>query len=868
MKSLDTQSPKPRKRGLSALLLAGYSALLIAGGIWIERSGDVPSELTESNNANPVDVSAMSTETVGVKPTSPPNRTIAPGAIVLKIDLDSDSLALLKKKRAKAVKRNWLVSDKNDYLQSQLEVENQNTQAKLRLEGGNPAFWQGDKWSLRVKTVDTLAGIGFSEFTLRAPEAQGISRDWFLNLMLRYEGVVTGRQKFVNVVLNGENRGVFLLAEILSERSSNGGPLLAGPVIRFDDQLGWAEAARREAMRMEEPRVSNGSGEFLSAETEVFDSGRWLKNEANYVVLTRALTLLDGFRRGEFTTSETFNRRKLARFLAVTDLLGATPAASWRNLSFHYDHTTARLEPLGFDAGGNGLRPTKSLASGMSLAVQRGLESSLADDHLWFERIFDDPGFYQTYITALGEISKSDYVNTALEELQPSIDQALSILSTDYPDESFRSDILLANRKYIRSLLDPKQSVRAHLIGVDKNVLTLAVGNLLNMPIEVLEVQLDKNRVARTIDGSVLINARAPNQAIAFQLVQFNAIDVDWTDEQKAGLEIRTKVLGVDERNRDKVIAKAPLSYAAGTMHPPEPNFRDIPGLDVDDAARTVTFPRRRFELKLDLVLPAGWTLLAGPGTTIDLTNSAAIISNSAIKFNGDSDDPIRITTSDGTGQGLCVVDAEHKSTFKYVEISDLRSVSRQGWEIPGAVTFYRSNFKLEKTRFSNIHSEDALTAVQAKFKLEDCSFENVDSDGFDTDSCEGKIIDCIFLNSTDDAIDLAGSFIQIENVSINTAGDKGVSAGEDCRIECKQIKIENCPVALAAKNRSHITIDGADITQCAVGLSAYQNNDDSGPGAFFVTNVDFYNTKEKFDIKKGSSLEVDGEQVKGPSVR
>ena len=76
---------------------------------------------------------------------------------------------------------------------------------------------------------------------------------------------------------------------------------------------------------------------------------------------------------------------------------------------------------------------------------------AVADDLLWFERIFSDDEFYRAYMSALSEVTKKAYCETLLAELEPEIAQGLRILSEDYSDLSFDRQVLDENRKFIRS---------------------------------------------------------------------------------------------------------------------------------------------------------------------------------------------------------------------------------------------------------------------------------------------------------------------------------------------------------------------------------------------------------------------------------
>ena len=69
------------------------------------------------------------------------------------------------------------------------------------------------------------------------------------------------------------------------------------------------------------------------------------------------------------------------------------------------------------------------------------------------------------------------------------------------------------------------------------------------------------------------------------------------------------------------------------------------------------------------------------------------------------------------------------------------------------------------------------------------CTLKNTKSDAFDGDFVEGIVKDSNFINLGNDAIDVSGSDIKITNVTINKAGDKGLSAGD--KVKFRQIDRE-----------------------------------------------------------------------------
>ncbi len=846
MNRSDSDHPRSSSSRFRVLLAgAGILALLFIGG-WMEREGWMPkSSFRKSDGSSKKELMLL-----------------REGAIVYELELAAEDAVRLEEQRAEAIRFNWLNVDEADFYSARLRVGDETVSAHVALFGDDSAYWSGDKWSLFVRLDSPLSGLDVQEFTLNAPPAHGLADDLYQAAALESAGFLSRRPELAYLRVNGEDAGLVVAASTLPRNKANTDSTKSAPLIRFSRTPASVTPPTSREDVAADIRSAASADNLLTANIEAIEPRGGGASTINSETVLRARTLLDGFRRGELTTSEVFDRRKLAHFLALTDLLGTTPSANWRNLSFRYNPVLARLEPTGFSVGPLGIRPTRALAASLSEAPLTSQPLIDPRDRLWFERLFADKEFYLDFVAALSEQCADSEFDEFIDRGKTVLARSLPLLKVEYTQAKAPTKTIKANRRFLNSLLDPKQTVRAHLVYVDQLQASLAVGNLLNLPVEVFELDLGKDTDASVIGGPVQLEGREPGHALEFTIVNFDCPDRDWGKKQRANLKVRTRVLGSTKSNRDPVIPSPPLSYTAAVVRSPSPNFDKFSFLKVDEAERTLTLDADLCAFDRDLVIPEGWTLIALPGTTIDLQARTAIITNSPIQFTGTANRPIRIKSVDNTGQGICVIDAAGLSTMKHVEVVGLQSIDRQGWQMTGAITFYRSEFQLSNCKFNALACEDALNAANTKFRIENCRFEGVYSDAVDSDYCEGEIVSSSFIDSQDDAIDLSGSSVELVDLVIDGANDKGISAGEDSRVRVKRLSVSRCKIAIAAKNRSHVTIEGATIQNCEVGLAAYQNNDDSGPGVFIASELEFRETEKPYDIEDDSSLTVDGEEI------
>jgi hypothetical protein len=258
-----------------------------------------------------------------------------------------------------------------------------------------------------------------------------------------------------------------------------------------------------------------------------------------------------------------------------------------------------------------------------------------------------------------------------------------------------------------------------------------------------------------------------------------------------------------------------------------------------------------------DLVLPKGYTVLAGPGTRLDLKKGASIISYSKLKFSGTEGHPVVLTSSDKSGGGLAVIGAEKESFVRYVKFDGLSNPAEKGWALTGAVTFYESPVRFEKTEFVRARCEDALNIVRTDFTIDGSLFSKAKGDAFDSDFSVGTITNSAFAESGNDAVDVSGSKVTLNKVRIEGTGDKGISAGEISEVDAKGVAIINAVIGVASKDISVVTLENVRIESARIALTAYTKKPEFGGGYLKTKDVAIIDSEYPFIIGSSSMLDL-----------
>ncbi|HUU27501.1 MAG TPA: CotH kinase family protein [archaeon] len=759
------------------------------------------------------------------------------------IDIKYKDYQKLAYKREIALERGILITEPDDYVPAKIRHGDKTYNADVRLKGDWLDHLQRDKWSFRIKIKGEDTIFGMKVFSIQHPKTRRYIYEWLFHQVAGREGLISLRYKFVNVTLNGKNLGVYALEEHFEKRLIENNRRLEGPIIKFNESNFWAERLNFDLNYdgLDIPET----GSYGSLPIDMFQENRTFNDPVLFKNFVNAQNLLEQFRRGALSANQVFDVDNFARYIALCDLFGSFHSLRVHQLRFYYNPVLSLLEPIPFD-----------LNAGDKLTSLAGIAIANTD---FFSDLFKEYSFWETYLSELERFSEPAFLNDLFLDLGDEMNENINIIYSEFPWLDFPKDLLYQNQDYIRKVLSPVQGLHAYFnkSGVDR--ITLELGNIQQIPVEVLNVSY-QDSISFRADHRIILPGKTPSQPIAYQNVDFMLpTSYIWSDILIGGLKINYKLLGTSRLRNESVFAWSHLdsSYVKNDFIRKPSNADLSPFLEIDETNKKITFKPGKWTLNQNLVIPEGYKVAAGEGTELNLSNSAKILSYSPVEFIGSIENPVLIT-ADSSGQGLVVLNAARESTLQHVQFSNLSVPKQGGWELTGAVTFYESPVMINNCLFAAQRSEDALHIVRSKFRIDSTSFKHVSADAFDADFSNGEIMNSSFVNCGNDAVDVSGSAIEISNIYINGAGDKGLSAGESSQLNVKQAEIVNAEVGVASKDNSKVDIDLLDIHESAVGLAAFQKKPEYGPGILSVTGLKITNVKLPYLVEDNSIIIVD----------
>ncbi len=805
----------------------------------------------------------------------PTARELGDALDTLYLDIAPQDFAQIEAKRAEALERWILLASSEDFVPATLRLGEQTLPVRLRLKGDWADHVAHDKWSFRIETREDTYLYGMRVFSIQDPSMRTYLYEYAFMEALRMEKLLGVHYDFVRVVLNGKAMGIYALEEGFAKELLESQERREGVIIRYSEDLLWTARAFYD-----DQVIPAALEKFFVIDD--FESGRIDKSPTLSAERDTAMGLLRGFLTGDLTAAEVFDMEQMGKFLALADLWSAPHGLIWHNLRYYYNPVTARLEPIAFDA--DPFSP----------------ELNFDQVGLPLEDFYHDPSLQAAYVKALTEYSQPEYVDALEGQLGPRYEALRAALEPEFGAEVLTPpwDWLRRRQELNRQRLNPIQTTYAYRLRPDDlstsdvptDTVVLEVGNLLDLPVEIVGVRLNGEEFAATrawVSPDTLSLTALPlpveHEALVLQALHPEAATLPYVRLQlplsapaAANVVLLTRLWGLSgtEPFTQTVLPSYPLPLSA-SPRPTAPTLAQAlarhPYLrPAGEDERMVTIPPGTWEISGTLVLPAGYGLQLGPGTTLRFESEAFLLSEGPLVFEGTAEAPVRLQPIAEFWRGIAVLEASAPSTWDYVIVEKTDTLALDGWLFTGGITFFRSPVQIAHSRILGTRAEDGLNIIRAPFRITDSEFAGTASDAFDADFADGLFERCLFRNIAADGIDVSGSNVIVRQVRFLNLGDKGLSVGEGSTMQAEDIFVDGADYGMASKDRSHLTATRVTLNNIAIaGLAAYIKKPAYGPATITVTSIDFGNLPADRHalVQTRSWIDLDGVRIWGSDV-
>jgi hypothetical protein len=440
--------------------------------------------------------------------------------------------------------------DASTFVGADIQLGEENIPVWIRLLPGTANhLGANDKWNYELVTRDNMKLLGTTHANLLDPADNNWVNQWAFLEAVRREGLPGGSYQFVRLILNGDDKGTYVLQEDLGPLIVNENNQPEAVVLSYDIEpllevvshygdLGSAVADPVSNLAGADPRLL----QVAEIDDPLVTDDELLSQQAE-----RGTALLRRLQSGELAASEVFDAEQYGRFLALVDLWGASSAISPLNLRYVYDRDLDRLQPLVTNA------------------------NPLAGDfRLPTHAMYQDPLIQSAYASAVAEFSDAAYIDdlrNAIGSQYVDLERAFAREIDTFPVW----DELAARQELLQLSLHPTQPIIAQLGSptlAQEAIIQVNVANAINLPLEILGFDIDGatflpvnpewivagEAYQRTADERIILDP-IPGGATGLRFVTFDLPvteivrlddEIDFLNEIE--IQVATSVLGIKDQ--------------------------------------------------------------------------------------------------------------------------------------------------------------------------------------------------------------------------------------------------------------------------------------------------------------------------------
>ncbi len=783
---------------------------------------------------------------------------------------DQTNLANLNKKRLKAFDTGVLVNSDEDYSNVVLFDGHDFLNGTFRLKGDLVDHLQGEKWSFRIKLKKEFAWRNMRTFSIQNPATRDFLSEWLAHKIFKHEDVLTTRYGFIPVKMNNHSLGIYAYEEHFEKQLIESNERREGPIIRFDENLFWQRVLETKKTKREWDVDYLGAAKIIP-----FKTGRTVADTTLYNDFLEAQNLLLQYKNRQNSLSGIFDVDKLAKYYAIIDLTQSYHGFAWHNQRFYYNPVTCLLEPIAFDG---------YIETGVFQRIDEPVNGllnpekvqKLSHEELMLFQVFVDSVFNKNYIKYLKEFSADEFVSSVVAEYKTTADSLSGLIREEFPYYNFEFSRLKKQATFIRNNITKikanTEKLQAAIVAVHDKKFGQKYTSDVNPNLIQFQVQGYYNRKQKQLE--VLNFSNTPVKVLGAFI----------TGQLPASFDPRPEIEPYNGETPSKItvpLSEKPLTLLFSInnkIFESEINMWPAPGglssrqkvLAKNTISNLPVVNNRvvfdgKYRFDSDVIITKKMSVEFKPGTEINLVNGAAFFSFVPVQMNGTEKRPIKIFSSDNSGNGFNVLQTGGISKLKYVSFSGLSSLKRGGWQTPAAVTFYEAAVEFENCTFANnFNCDDALNVVRSKVTATDCLFENTFADAFDSDFSTGEVNGCTFKNIGNDAIDFSGSQMKIANCKMIDITDKAISGGENSQLIVVNCEINNANIGVAAKDLSTVELNKIVMTNTVYGFVAFIKKPEYGAAKIKIDNLKMKKNKVFHQIEEGSVFILNGKTIFG----
>ena len=724
---------------------------------------------------------------------------------------------------------------------------NENVRSDMRLKGDRMVHFQEKKNSSYKFELDKNNYLfGLKKFSLQKPRVRNYIHEWLFHEISRKNGLINLTYKFINLSINGDDQGLYVLEEGFGKELIERNKRRNGPIFSLDEDV---------------------YGYDDKPVFEIYNKNFWSKAQNNTLARIASQKLRDFFK-DKANVEEVFDLEKWATYFAVVDLTANYHGAFLKSVKLYYNPLNGLFEPIPFD--GHRSKPNyhkKNLNYDNRILIDI-VQNPIGDEKInfqWLKKFFFKNNelnklFYKTYIGKLNKISNKKYINNFLEKNNSKIEQINSHIYADY---FFYDNIT----KYGVGIYYFLESDLRHHAGNIRSKLKL------KDQIQLVKVSsgeyIFKNfyknyGIIETDRFECTNNNKNINIQLSKKINNFEDTRIKINTENYGDLKCNYLFLR-DTLNQD--IRKLKVDFINSNYS--YKNFKNLYSKNLKEyftISGNILKTKERFvEINKNIYIPSGFHVIIEEGQKVLITNQAFLISNSPWTIGGMNKTTTITGLKNNYGGGIFIGETKKTSKINNTNIAFLNGFNqflKNEYLILGSLNFYETNVKLDKVSFKNIFSEDAINIFRSNFEINNTQYSNISSDAVDIDFGKGELKNVNFINVNNDAIDFSGSDAKVKNAKFNNINDKIISAGENSKITINKIEGKNSFIGIASKDGSKVISNDINFNNVKIPFAVYQKKKEYNYPSLFTENYSVNNFYIKSIKDKTAEINISEETI------
>jgi hypothetical protein len=782
------------------------------------------------------------------------------------IDIDYKNFEKIKRSREIALKNQRLRQNDAKWSSAKLIYNNKKNKIKIRLKGMLNDHWSHPyKWSFYVKIDDNNSSIfNLRRFTLQPPETLNFVKEWLYMKALKKEGLIYHRTKFLELIINGNQYGLYTLQERSMKELIENNRRREGPVVIFSNQ-----ERLEEEINLNYLSANKISDYFWRSQIKPVQFKESYKGTVQEKYLNKAISLLELFRDKKLSVDEVFDLDQISKIMAIRAIFGSTEF-DVDDLKFYYNPVSNLLEPISKEVHSE----PKRFLSGFNPWIFNSDNLRYPGQKHFLDLFFNDDDFYKKYLSELNNYSTNEYILNLIKQNEAEFKEVKKILKLNFPSEELFINKDFENiSTFIQNTLNPIQKPHFNLLKIFNNNLEFKVTNTQILPIEITGLAKDNDILdlkSSIFVGGVNVNSNFFNKNDFQKIIRIECLTIKCDQDSLDKIDVKYKVFGQEKIYSNSInFWNNNLKLETFNSKLSDPLFILDKYKFIKKIGKNIVIEDQDWKIDEKIIIPEDHKLIVKKGK-IRFSNKGQLISFSPIFIEGEKENPVIITSdlnqnlNKENGNGILIINTNEESVLNNVIFKNLSAPNViSGIGLLGSINFYKADVKILNTKFyNNLVGDDYINIIKSNFHIENSYFEETNSDSIDIDFSKGSIINSKFFMSKNDAIDFSGSEVNLENINIYGAGDKAISVGEGSILRAKNILIENSNIGVASKDSSIAYLDNVAINNVNIGLAAYIKKIEYGAPEIIVTDIKLSNYQNDFISDLNSKITVDDKLI------